>query len=62
MNGAARMNGAADMSQAAELPTPSRQYSGHNRISTQALTSLAKAAAAEEIGRATWRERGTTPA
>jgi len=50
MNGAARMNGAADMSQAAELPTPSRQYSGHNRISTQALTSLAKAAAAEALG------------
>jgi hypothetical protein len=64
MNGTARMNGAADMSQAAEAATPSRQYSGHNRISTQALTSLAKAAAAEALGihahdvRADWTDDG----
>ena len=56
MNGAARVSGAAGMGRtgevgkAGEAPTPSRQYSGHNRISTQALTSLAKAAAAEALG------------
>ena len=38
------------MSQAAEAATPSPLYSGHNRISTQALTSLAQAAAAESLG------------
>lgn len=38
------------MSEAAEAATPSPPYSGHNRISTQALTSLAKAAAAESLG------------
>jgi len=64
MNGTAHMNGAADLSQAAEAATPSRQYSGHNRISTQALTSLAKAAAAEALGihahdvRADWTDDG----
>jgi hypothetical protein len=64
MNGTAHMNGAADMSRAAEAATPSRQYSGHNRISTQALTSLAKAAAAEALGvhahdvRADWTDDG----
>ncbi|WP_314193484.1 hypothetical protein [uncultured Arthrobacter sp.] len=58
------MNGAADASQAAEAATPSRQYSGHNRISTQALTGLAKAAAAEALGihahdvRADWTDDG----
>lgn len=30
--------------------TPSRLYNGHNRISTQALTSLAKAAAGDALG------------
>ncbi|MFJ5697543.1 hypothetical protein [Arthrobacter sp. NPDC093139] len=30
--------------------TPSRLYSGHNRISTQALTSLARAAAGSALG------------
>ena len=30
--------------------TPVRLYSGHNRISTQALTSLAKAAAGDALG------------
>ena len=44
------MSSAAPMSQTAEAPVPGRQYSGHNRISTQALTSLAKAAAAEALG------------
>lgn len=44
------MNPAADMNQAVEAARPGRQYSGHNRISTQALTSLAKAAAAEALG------------
>lgn len=44
------MNRAADMNQAADAVAPRRQYSGHNRISTQALTSLAKAAAAEALG------------
>jgi hypothetical protein len=38
------------MNPAAEAVGPGRQYSGHNRISTQALTSLAKAAAAEALG------------
>lgn len=38
------------MSQAAEAATPGPLYSGHNRISTQALTSLAQAAAAEALG------------
>ncbi|MFE4833098.1 hypothetical protein ACFRAU_00290 [Arthrobacter sp. NPDC056691] len=38
------------MNRAAEPARPGRQYSGHNRISTQALTSLAKAAAAEALG------------
>jgi hypothetical protein len=58
------MNRAADMNQAAEAATPSRHYSGHNRISTQALTSLAKAAAAEALGihahdvRADWSDDG----
>ncbi|GAA1260310.1 hypothetical protein [Arthrobacter pascens] len=37
------------MSEEAEA-TPSRLYSGHNRISTQALTSLAKAAAGAALG------------
>ncbi|MDQ0616791.1 hypothetical protein [Arthrobacter globiformis] len=58
------MNRAANKSQAAAAATPSRQYSGHNRISTQALTSLAKAAAAEALGihahdvRADWTDDG----
>lgn len=30
--------------------TPSRLHNGHNRISTQALTSLAKAAAGDALG------------
>lgn len=30
--------------------TPGRLYNGHNRISTQALTSLAKAAAGDALG------------
>jgi hypothetical protein len=35
----------------AALPSlPAQELSGHNRISTQALTSLAKAAAAEALG------------
>ena len=38
------------MSQAAEAATPSPLYSGHNRISTQALTSLARAAAGQSLG------------
>jgi len=50
MNGAAHRDGAAYIGGAAEAPAPGRQYSGHNRISTQALTSLAKAAAAEALG------------
>ena len=64
MSGTAHMNGAADMSQAAAAAAPSRQYSGHNRISTQALTSLAKAAAADALGihahdvRADWTDDG----
>lgn len=58
------MNGAADTNQAAEPATPGGQYSGHNRISTQALTSLAKAAAADALGihahdvRADWSDDG----
>lgn len=31
------------------VPTPERDLAGHNRISTQALTSVAKAAAAEVL-------------
>lgn len=50
MSNTGHMNGATAMGQAVEAPTPGRQYSGHNRISTQALTSLAKAAAAEALG------------
>src|SRR3712207_1894014 len=44
--------------------TPVRLYSGHNRISTQALTSLAKAAAGDALGvpphevRADWSDDG----
>jgi hypothetical protein len=58
------MNRASGTSQAAEAARPSGQYSGHNRISTQALTSLAKAAAAEALGihahdvRAEWSDDG----
>lgn len=43
---------------------PVRLYSGHNRISTQALTSLAKAAAGDALGipphdvRADWSDDG----
>jgi uncharacterized alkaline shock family protein YloU len=35
---------------AAVPPAPAQGLNGHNRISTQALTSLAKAAAAEALG------------
>ncbi|MDQ4501242.1 hypothetical protein [Sinomonas sp. ASV322] len=47
------------MSEAAASP---RSFAGHNRVSTQALTSLARAAAAEQFGvrpsevRATWAD------
>jgi hypothetical protein len=58
------MNRATDTGQTAGAATPSGQYSGHNRISTQALTSLAKAATAEALGvhaqdvRAEWSDDG----
>lgn len=45
-----------------EAASPARALAGHNRVSTQALTSLAQAAASEQFGvlptevRATWAD------
>lgn len=38
------------MSSTAGTPAPARALAGHNRISTQALSSVARAAAAEALG------------
>ncbi|WP_028265654.1 hypothetical protein [Arthrobacter sp. MA-N2] len=52
------------MSSAAEAVQPAVTMAGHNRISTQALTTLAQAAAAEALGvpphdvRAEWSDDG----
>ncbi|GAA4049339.1 hypothetical protein GCM10023063_41190 [Arthrobacter methylotrophus] len=52
------------MSSAAEAVQPAMTMAGHNRISTQALTTLAQAAAAEALGvpahdvRAEWSDDG----